>query len=246
MASMNTALRLGWVLSAVAWQSSAIGHAQSSDAAVLPPEPAAPAAATPQNDNAEPFVILAVDPPHPPANTPPASPRPARPARHELDSEAAPADDDGEWYGWQTLSVDAVSIAIVPLSAVGENGGFALVGLGGFLFAAPIVQAVHHNSWALPSLGLRAASFGLVIGGAAVALGGGCFNLGFGEDPPGCDEREAVGSVMAVGGLLGAVTSITLDAVFARSRRVDRDAPSLSMWGDPRAGTAGVSVTVVH
>lgn len=62
-----------------------------------------------------------------------------------------PADRDAErrWYGWETLTVDAVSISAIPVAGVG---------IAGYLLGGPIVHA-SHDRW-----GIAAASLGLRLG----------------------------------------------------------------------------------
>jgi len=244
---LRAALRLGLALVAHASLATVTAHGQLA-AAPPPPDAAPPSspelAAEPSpssaspDPRAEPFVILPIAAPAQRASTPP-------PPRDALDDEAPPREDDErEWYGWQTLSVDGAALAFVVGGSASGSAGASLFGLGGYLLATPIVHAVHRNSWALPSLGMRVGSVGLLVLGSLVTFGG-CFTLGE-EDPPGCGSAQTVGGVLVVTGLVGTFGSIALDAVLARSRPAPSGAPSLGLWGDPLAGVAGVSVTVVR
>jgi hypothetical protein len=161
-------------------------------------------------------------------------------------AESAPpaARDDSEWYGWQTLSLDVASLAFIAGGGAAESAGPALIGLAGLLLATPITHALHRNPWALPSLGLRAASIALVLVGGVVAVAS-CFTLG--EEPKSaCSGGRTAGTVIAAIGGAGMLGSIAADAVLARSRPVARAGASLGLWGDPLAGIAGISLTVVR
>ncbi|HMI92196.1 MAG TPA: hypothetical protein VK509_12560, partial [Polyangiales bacterium] len=133
----RAALSLGLALLVHASSLSVAVHAQA--VAAPPPSPAdagppaapelaiepSPPSAKPErakpDPSAEPFVILPVASPAQPASSLPSPPRAA------LDDEAAPAHDDREWYGWQTLSVDAASLAFMVGGGAGESGGVIVV-----------------------------------------------------------------------------------------------------------------------
>lgn len=149
------------------------------------------------------------------------------------------------WYGWQTLSVDGAAAALIVAQVATEitPAVFAIGGVATYLLGSPIVLLMHENPWSSASVVLRLASAGLTIGGAAVALGGGCFVI-FGDEPEGCDARQAVGGVMIVTGLLAIPTAVVLDAVFARHKQATARSPSISMWADPTHASLGLSVAI--
>ncbi len=119
-----------------------------------------------------------------------------RVAARDIGRELTEPDPDARhWYGWETLTVDAVSIAAMPLAGVG---------VGGYLLGAPIVHAAH-DRWgaAATSLGMRVA---LPIAGAyaGVALANCPKNT---QDEGMCGLGEAL-----VGLGLGMLTAIVIDA----------------------------------
>jgi hypothetical protein len=123
-------------------------------------------------------------------------------ARASVRDEALllPADQDAEkhWYGWQTLLVDAVSIAAMPAAGVG---------FGGYLLGAPIVHATH-DRW-----GIAAASLGLRV---ALPVAGAIAGLKFANCAPQMANTEGgdwcgVGEAI-VGVGLGMLTAIAIDA----------------------------------
>lgn len=84
-----------------------------------------------------------------------------------------PAEPESHWYGWQTLTADALSVAAIA-GGLGLNQpylGFA--GLGGYLLAAPGVHWYHGAlGKGFLSLGLRVSSGAMVVvGGAVCAVG---------------------------------------------------------------------------
>ena len=199
----------------------------------------------------QPFVIIEVEPapePPPPTRDAPSLP-PATRVRHtagDLPPRDAASDAASEWYGWQTLTVDLSSLALIVLGGASESGEAPiLAGLAGYAFGAPVVHAVHRNDWWLPSLGMRVGSLALMGTGIFVALDE-CLSLGDEATSSSCDERQVVGTVLFFTGLAGAVASIAADAANASSAPVTPETPSLGLWGDPFTGTAGVSVTMVR
>lgn len=157
-----------------------------------------------------------------------------------------PREAASEWYGWQTLSVDLSSLALIVLGAVAEDADeTVLLGFAGYTFGAPVVHAVHRNDWWLPSLGMRVGSLALMGTGVFVALDE-CLSLGEEPTSSSCDERQVVGTVLFFTGLAGAVASIAVDAAKARSAPVTPETLTLGLWGDPFSGAAGVSVMMVR
>jgi hypothetical protein len=136
-----------------------------------------------------------------------------------LDQSAAPKSE--EWYGWQTLTADAVSLGL--LFATAPDGG--MVGLVGYLFASPVIHGVHARPEAAAgSMGIRVVAplFGGAIGSAM------------------CTDRDGMLpciSEVAAGVLMGASTAIIVDAailarkpaaVSATQRSALRIAPTLA------------------
>lgn len=187
------------------------------------PAPAAPSATNPSSAAAEPLPQVEQQRASPPAQREP----------------------EREWYGWQTLSADASSFAIMFVGAASDSPELFLVGLGAFTLAAPIIHAVHHGDWTGPSLAMRLGGLGLMVGGALVALAGGCI---FGDEELGsdCSTRAVIGSVLVLTGLASSVSAIVLDALFARAKPRRPGTPDLALWTDPHARAAGVSLTVVQ
>jgi hypothetical protein len=77
-----------------------------------------------------------------------------------------------QWYGWQTMLTDGLSVGLLSAGAVSDNTGaqwpLGIAGLTGFTFAAPAVHAAH-GRWGLAAadLGLRVAALtlGAFVGG---------------------------------------------------------------------------------
>src|ERR1051326_3148161 len=81
-------------------------------------------------------------------------------------ARAQHADEDSPWYGWQTLSVDALSLTTAlggiflstrPWTERPASNKFLIYsGIGAYVFGAPIVHAAHHQTGkAIGSLLLR-------------------------------------------------------------------------------------------
>jgi hypothetical protein len=124
------------------------------------------------------------------------------PAPRQADA-VVPRRKAGQWYGWQTLVCDGVSVLTVVV----------VVGIGGYLLCAPIVHVAHGRGLiALADLGLRV---GAPVAGAFAGAG-----LGYlADDASGRNSTYGgaalVGGVLGFGvGLLGAV--IVDAAVLAR------------------------------
>lgn len=87
-------------------------------------------------------------------------------------SHAADGVED-EWYGWQIMPVDAVSLGVMTYTIVWRhpstrvNNSLGYASLAGYTFGAPIVHLAHGQWWrASGSLGLR---LGLPMLGALTA-----------------------------------------------------------------------------
>jgi hypothetical protein len=107
------------------------------------------------------------------------------------------------WYGWQIIPIDAAALGVIAVAlALGEDAvpAPAVIALGAYAVGGPIVHLVHGRP--LIALG----SFGLRVGMPAVgALVGSA-----GEN---CKDDKCTGGwPTAVGGLVGAITAMSLDA----------------------------------
>ena len=118
---------------------------------------------------------------------------------------------EGYWYGWQTASSDAASVAVVLIGSATHASVVTALGVGGTLFGAPGVHLANGRGLiGLADLGLRVALplFGGFVGYAAAgtchedphstSLLGNCFLHGFNE--------------AAIGGLVGLGSAMLIDA----------------------------------
>jgi hypothetical protein len=107
-----------------------------------------------------------------------------------------PTPTETNWYGWQNLSVDAASLAVL--------GGAPVVGLVGYLVGSPIVHGVHHREGAVfASVTMRI--FFPIIGG--VIESNRCPHESGKDDPMECSVATFEGI------LLGGLTAIIVDDV---------------------------------
>ncbi|HEU4533982.1 MAG TPA: hypothetical protein VFS00_07690, partial [Polyangiaceae bacterium] len=130
------------------------------------------------------------------------------------------------WYGWQTLTVDVASIALLAVGGASEDSTLLGVGTLGYFLGAPTVHWAHgHVGKGFASFGLRAAPIALVLGGVAIVLAN---ESGEGNVSPGA----AVGSValITVGGLASIAAPVADTLAIARE---DVDPPR-----PPRAARA--------
>jgi hypothetical protein len=131
--------------------------------------------------------------------------------RWALDDERPPrreTEAGSYWYGWQTLTVDAISLALSPLG----------VGVLGFWFGTPIVHEVHGNYAAGIGSALLRVTNTLLPAWLWMAS---CFELnldwGGDEDWSGGDSdvkghNAFCDVVLPAWAIVGALGSITLDA----------------------------------
>ncbi|MBI2395096.1 MAG: hypothetical protein HYV09_36335 [Deltaproteobacteria bacterium] len=118
--------------------------------------------------------------------------------------EAAPASRKSRrtWYGWQTLTTDAVALPLFLLAGADSEPAAlfgVLTGLTTYVFGAPIIHAAHHSpAKAFGSFGLRLAAPGI---GAVL----GCAAYG---------ESEGLGCLpgAALGALVGHATAVVIDS----------------------------------
>jgi hypothetical protein len=181
--------------------------------------PAEPAPAPVESAPALPASALAPAAPSAPAETVPFGPgaTPARPTPSSTPRRAAPppppADDEderpkpGQWYGYQTLAVDAASLALAAMSVRTGSGALGLASLGTYVIGPPIVHFAHgHVGKGFADLGLR---LGLPVGGALVGVGIGCALGGCGGGGDFAGYGAAIGGL--VGGASGGVAAMILD-----------------------------------
>jgi hypothetical protein len=177
-----------------------------------PPGAAAPPGGAPPVDAAPPGPATGVPAPAKAALIATPGARRAAEARAEQrdveeDSEAQLALGH-HWYGWQTLTADAVSlsaiVAGVALDDTRFGGDFGWMGLLGYEFAPGVMHFAHRN----PGRGF--ASFGLRLG---LPLAGAFAGATFASS---CDDNLCEVSGAAVGVLVGMAGAIAIDAaVFA-------------------------------
>ena len=68
----------------------------------------------------------------------------------------SPARTEKHWYGWQTLAGDGVALATIIAGVSRGDRTISEIGLGTYLFAAPLVHAAHgHVGRGFASLGIR-------------------------------------------------------------------------------------------
>jgi len=112
------------------------------------------------------------------------------------------------WYGWQIMLIDAAALGVVATDlALGERASPVpgILGLGAYALGGPIVHLVHQRPpAALGSLGLRLA---LPVVGALI-----------GATAENCNRRCTGGGPTLVGGVVGAVFAVGIDATLARER----------------------------
>lgn len=116
--------------------------------------------------------------------------------------------DDLVSYRWQIVVVDMVGLS-VTLGSIQNSGGAKIGGLT-YLFAAPIVHAMHaRGGRALGSLALRVAMpFIGALAGAALAGHRTCAQDEFDCD----DEGPFVGALLGLG--VGGISAMIVDAAF--------------------------------
>ena len=142
------------------------------------------------------------DAPTPAEPTP--APAPAAPGPHAETTESY-------WYGWQTASSDAASVAVVMVGSATHASVVTALGVGGMFFGAPGVHLANGRGViGLASLGLRVSLplLGGFVGYAAAgtchdnpkstSLLGNCFLHGFNE--------------AAIGSLVGLGSAMVIDA----------------------------------
>ena len=105
------------------------------------------------------------------------------------------------WYGWQILVTDSASVAVFTAGASASRTSLLVLGLAGYLAAAPIVHLAHGRPGAaVGSLAIRVLLPILGVAAGAAIDGGQCREL--------CIPLGAV-----VGFGLGAVVASAIDIV---------------------------------
>jgi hypothetical protein len=170
---------------------------------------------------------------------------PRRTTAGERELAETPANDEGGyWYGWQTLSADALSIGLIWLGASLESPAITITGFASLNLASPLVHFAHGRSGAgWLSGGVRVASMALAVGGATLAV-----EDAFDETNDRDSAKEAAGAVMFWIGLLGMVAITAVDATLA----IEEDAPSdrptahlrLVPWMTRRSQGAAIQVSL--
>jgi hypothetical protein len=110
------------------------------------------------------------------------------------------------WYGYQTLALDAASVALIygGANSGGSSGGTALAALGVMLWVAggPAVHGLHHQP------GRSLASVGLRLGGP---LAGALIGVGIGAAVP--HPSEGTNTAMLPPTLVGGLVGFLLGAI---------------------------------
>ncbi len=157
------------------------------------------------------------------------------------------------WYGWQTLTADGASLAVLVTGAATQQGALLTIGGLGLFLASPSVHWAHgHLGKGFLSLGLRAAPAALIVGGLVVA--------GVGEtDPPA--GRVLGGSILIGAGVLTGLAAPLADTLAIAREEVESPRPKPAgaraaggpagaplswaprVWGRPGGAVLGVAGT---
>jgi hypothetical protein len=206
-----------------------------------PPAPPAPPPPPPAADTAD------TPPPGPPLKLQPIVPPPILVPPPALDAgEPGPIVRTRYGYRWQTITTDAIAIALsLAIDRIAADGGtrpgaLATITIGSYFFSAPLIHGVHRQGKrALASFGLRA-GLPLVLGLLGEAI----------DDVPPCDNcKDTLRSDGKVIGLtVGVLVAMAVDNVlltrpiFRRTER-PRAAWTPAVRGVRGGATAGVSGT---
>ena len=175
----------------------------------------------------------------------------AEPFQEDMPDDATYVEPPRErWYGWQTLSVDALPAGLFAGALSTEDDtAVTFWGTGAltFAFGGPVVHVLHDRPLiGLASLGLR---LSLPVLGMAIAA-----QFYESEDTPAGGDVQAEdpskgASPLAIAGLVGAASASALDAVFLayEDRRIapEHDAHAASPLGvsfgaEPGGGSIAV------
>lgn len=175
-------------------------------------------------------------PPAPP-EPPPASP----PKATAIDPSDLPDPPEHvsrtTWYGWETLLLDAGSLAMIVGGSSNNQSVLAAAGVGAYALGPPIVHAVRgHGEKAAVDIAVR------LLAPTVLAFTG--YAIGVATSPP-CTPQEFIcipgaGGFVA-GGLLGYAGAVVFDAAFLASDRAparhDASAPAAVHWAPTVAVT---------
>jgi hypothetical protein len=172
------------------------------------------------------------------------------------DARLAPGESDDaarrqkprEWYGWQTLIIDGLSILVTvtppALDLVSDSVPAVLtysVGISGLFLGTPIAHWAHGNiGQGFASLGLRVAAAATITAGLAILWGG--------DEEQRSRSRETLGyGTLLLGGLGGLAIMIVDSAVFAYAKpRPDEHAGvqfGLQPWIEHSTRSGGLRFT---
>lgn len=163
----------------------------------------------------EPQPVLAPPPPPPPGWAPPPPPPRWYPHRDEV-TQQAPVETT-RWYGWQTLAADGAALLLLGTAVDATSEGPLILSGVTYLFAAPVIHAVHGRSGA--AFGSLALRMGAPIAGAAI--GASQCNGGEGE------ELRCIEPVV-FGAMAGIAAAIALDAALLARETVTESPLSVS------------------
>lgn len=150
--------------------------------------------------------------PPPVVVTPPVQPQqPAQPAQPQQPAQPEPPRPpppryEKVWYGYQTLILDAGSVALVASGIAAKESGLVWAGAGTFVLGPPIVHFVHGN------IGPGFGSFGLrlLVPPTALAIGLVAGLIIGTEGKDGWDTATGALSGAAVGAIVGSFTGLAI------------------------------------
>jgi hypothetical protein len=157
-------------------------------------------------------------------------------------ADTPPPPEDVQWYGWQTLVADALSLSVLGLGLSTGSVELGLTGAASLIVTPPIIHAVHKNGVASAvSLTLRVGGVALLFASFSIALN----NIDFDTDAEnrGSNDDGEADTLGALGfGLL--VAAPILDAIMATDRSGER-APArawtVQPWLSPQARSGGLA-----
>jgi hypothetical protein len=202
--------------------------AQANDVAEVSPLRLEP---TPVQDQPQPGAAPIVAPELARGNDAPVASTP-RPPQSAFPSPPQPSAARQEWYGWQTLIVDGLSIAAIGTGVALESTAVGFSGVGGYLLGAPIVHWAHGSVGpGFVSFGMRFAAEALVVVGGAMCLGSVISSRGTGT------------CALVVVGALIVPASIIVDAAVLATEEPPEDITlvrQLTPWFSAERRAAGV------
>jgi hypothetical protein len=134
----------------------------------------------------------------------------AEPFHEDPPDEAANAAPRRErWYGWQTLSVDAVPAGLFAGAFATDDTAFFIGGAAAFVLGGPLVHVLHER----PLTGLGSFGLRVALPALGMALGAPFADLDPAPDMPGMTEEDSNGpKPIFIGGVVGAAAASALDA----------------------------------